>query len=360
MKNLIVMGATGAGLFCATVAGLLGVQGRLNYEGTKNIPVLNSLFTAPLPSADGEAGEDGDHPKTAAGQTDDHAGGTKGHEKPGDEEHGDESHGDGGHDKKSKEPQTKYEYVQGKSINAPPPDEGGGGHGGGDEAAQGGDAHGEGKPKKSRKTPSRPDHKTPEQERQAKLQREFERKKQWLHSIDDRYRGPGDLFEMPRIKAGMSVEEINSVVSRAQSMMKDVERKQAVLEEQRLNLEVRERDIADRQGRVDKLINQVQEERTKVEQAIEEFNKRVLYLRPQEESGLKEIARTVASLTSDAAKELIMNYWRTPEGQNKAIKILAVMDKEKVDLIIAEMETQTMREILEKRMTIVRLEQGKR
>ena len=60
MKNILLMVATGVGLFVATMFGLLAAQGRLNYEGTKSIPVLNSLFSKPPedpnkdPKADGK------------------------------------------------------------------------------------------------------------------------------------------------------------------------------------------------------------------------------------------------------------------------------------------------------------------
>lgn len=47
MKNTLVMVGVGVALCCVTVGGLLGAQGRLNYEGTKNIPLLSALFTPP-------------------------------------------------------------------------------------------------------------------------------------------------------------------------------------------------------------------------------------------------------------------------------------------------------------------------
>lgn len=54
MKNAMVMCGIGVALACVTTGGLLGVQGRLNHEGTKEIPVLRWMFPAP-PNADGRS-----------------------------------------------------------------------------------------------------------------------------------------------------------------------------------------------------------------------------------------------------------------------------------------------------------------
>ena len=51
---------------------------------------------------------------------------------------------------------------------------------------------------------------------------------------------------------------------------------------------------------------------------------------------------------------MILDYWRTPDGQIKVIKIIAVMEKSKVDEIFALMQTKQLREILDKRANLAR------
>ena len=46
MKQVLLLGATGTVLFVATTLGLLAAQGRLNHEGTKNLPVLSAKCAA--------------------------------------------------------------------------------------------------------------------------------------------------------------------------------------------------------------------------------------------------------------------------------------------------------------------------
>ncbi|MCA8957225.1 MAG: hypothetical protein KDC87_14210, partial [Planctomycetes bacterium] len=289
------------------------------------------------------------------GKQDAHAKG--GHGKDGGHDSGKGEHGAGKH----KTP--KVEYVEGPSIKEQPKADDG--HGGGHRGGHGGDqgdghdgkqnGHGD----KVLKTPTKPGEKTPEEERQDRMRRDFERRKEWLHTKGASYSGPGDLFEMPRLQAPLSVAEVNSTVHRAQQMMEEIKQERAALAKMRRDLEIRYQDIADRQKSVSKLMNEVEAKRLLVERTIEDFNKRVLELRVDEEAGLKEVARTIGTLSPQAAKQLILNYWRTPDGQDKAVKILAVMEKERVDQIIAQMDTEQMRQVLEKRMTIARTGQRK-
>ena len=372
MKNLLVIGATGIGLFSATVVGLLAAQGRLNHAGTKGIPVLNSFFPEPPPAeetdgekkdgegdaAHGDATKDGAKSEGSHGKAPaPHAGGadghgdtghaTKGPAAPGHADKG--SHGQGAH------PKPIVEYVEGRSIKEPPA-EAGGGHGEAPDAGHG-DAH---KATDVVTTPKLPDDADPEKIQQERHKREFTRTMERLVRSDEGYNGPGDLFDLKKISANFSVEEVNDIIGRAKKVEQELELKRAELANRERSLETRERDIADRQDRVSKLLSKVDAERAKVEKTIEDFNRRVLELRSDEESSLKEAADTIGSLDAEAAKKLILDYWRTPEGQNRAIKILAVMEKSKVDEILATMETTAMREVLEKRMTVVRTGKKKR
>ena len=328
MKNILIMTTMGVGLFCVTVVALLGVQGRLNHAGTQNIPLLSSLF-APPPVDEHKAG-DAEKKRGASG----------GHGEKSDSE--DET-------AKSEPP---IDYVMGESIKEAPKAKGGhgGGHGGGeDEAAADSEEEIE-----NLETPSRPDAVDPRKAEQERRQREFTRAAENLRENNDRYE-TGRLFDLRKLEpSGMTVDEVNNLVAQTRKMQETIELERKVLEKQRRDLEVRERDIADRQARLDNLINEVDAERKKVEQTVEDINKKLVELSVDEVAALKETARTVGSLDAQAARELVLDYWRTPDGQTKVIKILAVMEAAKVDEIIAQMETRQMREILEKRMTIAR------
>ena len=54
MKNVVLMVFTGIALFLGAMDGLLAAQGRLTYEGTRNIPILSSLFKKPASESDGD------------------------------------------------------------------------------------------------------------------------------------------------------------------------------------------------------------------------------------------------------------------------------------------------------------------
>ena len=134
MMGIVVKVAVGTMLFAGTLVGGLAVTGRLNHEGTANIPVLNLLFPAPPEPAEGEA-TDGEataegHAAPADGHAapaDAHAPTDDGHAGPADAAHGEQDPvAAGGEPRKQK---------VGRSLNEPEPKAGG--HGG-----HGGDAHG--------------------------------------------------------------------------------------------------------------------------------------------------------------------------------------------------------------------------
>ena len=314
MKRLLLMAVVGSGLFIGTILGLLGAQGRLNYEGTQGIPVLHSLFPKPeVAEGDAEIVEGEQQTPATEGAT----------ERP-------------------------IEYVVGSSVDVEPGQE-----------AEGSDGAADGsKPTSEGENPegTQDEAVDEEEQEQARMQRDFERERARLQSLSSGYGRPGDLFDMRQIEAasGMAVEDINEIIQRVQNTEKELVEERAVLSKLRRDLELQSQDIADRQSRVDREMKHVVAERTKVEQMIEDFNKRVLVLSVDRESGLKEIARTVESLSPERAMELIMDYWKKPADQDKAIEILAVMDPDKADEIIGLLDVQYIREILRKKATVVR------
>jgi DNA-directed RNA polymerase subunit F len=263
MKNILVMVAVGVALCCVTVGGLLGAQGRLNYEGTRNIPLLNTLFTPPTPRADPE-------------------------EKP-------------------------HSGVRSRVARvAPAPARK-------RDPMTGDGASGAGMP-----TPNG-----------------F---------------APGELIDLPKLSAsGMTIDEVNAIVEQARKTKIELAKERAELQQLRRDLEVRERDVAARQARVTGLMQQVIDGRATLERAIKDFNARVVELPAEEEAAYAGIARTIAKLVPEAGAELIVDFWQTPGGQAKVVKILAVMPEDRADEILACLDTKRVREILEKRMTVKRM-----
>ena len=57
MVGIIIKAVIGFVLFAGSLVGGLAATGRLNHEGTANIPVLNSFFPEPEKAEEGEGGD---------------------------------------------------------------------------------------------------------------------------------------------------------------------------------------------------------------------------------------------------------------------------------------------------------------
>ena len=292
MKNLLVMGSVGVALAGATVGGLLWAQGRLNYEGTRSIPILNTLF-----SSDEQASEEpitGKAPEQSAPRETGRSK-TAGHKVSG---------------------VTTASSQQGAS--SPP--------------------RGTSQKSASPKTTGKPAKPSPLTGMPGA--RGFE---------------AGELFDLEKLEAtGLTVDDVNAIVEQARKERQRVAAERVELRRVRQELELRERDVADRYARVSELMAEVVAERKRVEQAIHAFNKRVTELHVDEIAALEATAGTIAKLEPSAGAELIVEFWLGENGPSKVVKILAVMDKDRADEILACLDTKRAREILERRMTVIR------
>lgn len=359
MKNILVMAVAGIGLFAGTSVGLLAAQGRLNYEGTRGIPLLSMLFSEP-PKKEGKDGKDGKEAKDASGEKGAAEHGTDPHAKPEDQGHG---------EPKSKDERSKLvktdeplPFRKAKSILNPPKEDGGGGHGGG---GGGGGEHGA--PADHGKAESGSAEHGKAEEHAADHAKEGDQghgdaKKptEWQQKVDDlmgegQYRR-GRLFQFQRLEGGMSSDELNEILKRAQKMQQDLENREKAIEKRKQELDARENDIRDRQKAVaDKLV-EIQAERAKLEREVEEFHKTVLLIRHDEEKGFQDLARTLSSFEPKKSADILLEMWQTEEGQVKALKILTVMDAEASDAIVGEFQTKQIRDFLEKRLKVIREE----
>lgn len=168
-------------------------------------------------------------------------------------------------------------------------------------------------------------------------------------------RPAGDrLFDFDRLLPGISVEELDAALAHARRAAAEVVAARAELDERAQGLEARERDLEARQEQILRLLERVETERARVEARIAAFDGSAVVLRQDQEAACKAAASTVASLEPEVARALIEDYWRTAEGQAQAVRILAVMEPRRADAILGLLDTAVLRQILERRMSIVR------
>ena len=312
MKNALVLGGLGAGLFAGTIVLLLGLQGRLNHEGMKDIPLVGALFPAPPAPAEpdphaGEAAAPG--PETAAS-------------------------GPSGIGLKA---ERRLPYGVGESILKPRPAAAagngeGGGEGGAAQAPEGGEA--------------------------GKGAADSEAN-QFQHKVEDllgqgQYRR-GRLFDFPRLESGIGVDELNEMLRRAREAQLAAEQERAALQRQAAGLAVREADVRDRYEAVARMMQEVETKRAELEAKIEAFNDQVILIQPADETALKGAARSLASLEPQVARDVLLTMWNeNQEGKTRVLKLLSVMTAEASDAVLATMDPGQIREFIEKRLNVLR------
>lgn len=329
MKNVLVMVGTGSGLFVATVFGMLGVQGRLNHEGTKGIPLVSALFPAPPedPSTD-DAAHGADQP------TD---GPTPRTDKPGDSSAPPLTKFGAQHDGLGNE--ARLPIRKGKSVRGENDEPGG------DQASAPARENGAGAAPPS---PGKPDG---EAKPLAPPATEWQRQAEALLG-QGKYR-PGALFSFPTLDSGITAAELDESLRKAKDALARVERKQAALDALEAELQARQRDIEDRQSAISAQMIRVNQEREKLDRRILEFESQVLLVKRDDLKGLKEYARTLASFEPEKASAYVLEEWKTPEGQSRIIKVLAVMSPDSADRILAQMENGTVKDVLTMRLKVI-------
>ncbi|MBL9077461.1 MAG: hypothetical protein JNL08_08160 [Planctomycetes bacterium] len=348
MKSLIVKVVVGLLLFAGSLVGGLAATGRLNHEGTANIPLLNSFFPAPpAPPADEHAadaahGADGPAPVDA---THDGSAAT-----PADA---------GAQEPQTQEPEKPVRRKVGKSVVEPEKPagdgHGGGGHG---EAAEGGDhgggghggehAEGEhGKPAAEHAPPAAPHG-------EAAVRGDLQQIEQDLAGDRHTKYAPGKFFRFDGMPAGLTPEQLNEAWQRVQGVMAEIERRKVALDLREQELHELADDISRRQA-------ELGAERTKIDQLhrdldarIQKFQDQVKLVRNDEVAALKRNAQTLASFESSKAAEILMEQWKTEQGQDEILKLLEFMDKDKVNEVLAALPNPMVQDVLKKRMRVTK------
>jgi hypothetical protein len=353
MVGIIIKVVIGLVLFAGSLVGGLAATGRLNHEGTANIPVLSSFFPEPPAEEGGEGeGEAGDgHDANAS------------HAAPaGETSAADGSHtgGDGTATDAAHGPQgpTSSRSITGPSVENPvevAADPHGGGHGDApaDDGHGAGDGHGAdaahatGAPVNHGAPPNAGGHSD-----KTAAEQDFDNMESALKSQGRISYSPGAFFVFQGMPSGMTPEQVNEAWQRVQGLMQTIEQRNTALD-------LREAEIQELGEDISKRWKTISNERAKIEQMhsdlrtkIAKFEQTVKLVRNDEVQKLKNTATTLASFERKKAAELVQQQWGTERGQGEILRVLEFMDKEAVNEILAELPNAMIQDVLEQRMQI--------
>ena len=332
MKTKILIPVVSVVLFATSMVGLLAVQGRLNYEGTRGVPIVSMFFKKP-PEKDGEH-KDGEHKageaKDGGAQDGEHKGAEPGKDgEPakagvtGGDEHGTnptptadaakDGHGetpktgDAGHGEPAR-PETHGDSGKPDAHGAPPP---AGGH---EDKPQ--DGHGKAE------EPSPQAGKLPA------------------------------TFLYPPVQSRMTAEELMAAAAQIDEKRRKLDQERAQLEFEREALAVRERDVEDRRKQVRNDMALVQSKSDELEKRIKDFESQTALLKRQEQKNFKEQAEKLALMDPKRASEYLVEFGA--EGEDRAVKLLASMDAESAAKILESMDPKRGARLLERGLKLVR------
>ena len=164
---------------------------------------------------------------------------------------------------------------------------------------------------------------------------------------------PGALFAFPALDSGLTADEVNSYLGKAKEMLADAERKLTALDEREAELTARQRDIEDRENAISEKMIQVNLVREALDKRILEFEKDVTLVRQSDTKGIKDYARTLASFSPNKASAYVLEEWKTEAGRRRIIRVMALMQADAADAIIAEMDNARIKEVLVERLKVI-------
>ncbi len=336
MVGLLLKIFVGALLFAGSVVGGLAVTGRLNHEGTANIPLLGSFFPAPPPAEGGEPGAT-QGPAEATGS------------------HGEGAVADASHAADPQDPPSDRPNKKkvGRSLTEPEPkpDEGGG-HGG-EPAAEGGHGAAEEHPKPST-TDARPQgaHQDPGKADKHAAERDFDALANSLGADRKSKYAPGGFFTFDGMPSGLTPEQINEAWKRVEATMAELERRRTALDLREQELQELADDIGRRQRELSRERTEVEDLHRQLDRRIEKFQQQVKLVRNDEVAALKKNAASLSTWEPPKAAQMLEEQWKTDAGQTEILKLLEFMDKDKLDEILAALPTALAWDVMQKRMRV--------
>ncbi|MCK5941042.1 MAG: hypothetical protein KAI24_03655 [Planctomycetes bacterium] len=365
MVGILIKVTIGLVLFVASLVGGLAATGRLNHEGTANIPVLGGFFPEP-PPVEGEEGEAGADGEDAHGHTDGAHSGDDGHAA--DATHGGGEHAGPADAAQGQDPPKPSRRMTGRSVTNPEEpksdghggghgddghgDDGHGGGGHGDDghggASHGADAHGAAP---HGETAHGKDGHGKQDGHETEAERDFHK----LEAAQGRTGyAPGAYFQFGGMQSGLTPEQINESWRRVKGILETIEQRKTALDLREKNLQELAEDISRRW----KELGDEQLELEKMQQALDakiaRFEQTVRLVKNDEVQKLKRNAETMAAFERSKAGELIQQQWASERGQDEVLRLLEFMDKDAVNEILAELPNPMVQDILEKRMQISR------
>ena len=323
MVGILIKLLVGLTLFVGSLVGGLAATGRLNHEGTANIPVLSTFF--PEPEVD-ESAADGEGPADASAE--DHGG-------PAEATHG-------ANDEVAPQGQEReVKRVTGRSVDNPEaPDSGG--HAPSSQAAGG---HPSGaKQQESARGQASKKHKN-DQMRSDYVA---------LEALQGRtgYQ-PGEMFHFEGMPSGVTPEQLNAAWASVEEERKQIEQRSHSLELRDQELKELAEDINRRQAHLGKVQLDLEAMQKQIDDKIKFFENRVVWVKNAEATKLKENGKTLESFESSKAAEIVQQQWSSERGQQEILRVLRHMDREAVNSILAELPNPMVQDILKQRMLVL-------
>jgi len=340
MKALIVHGCVGVGLFAGSLVGGLWLTGRLNHEGTANIPLLSSFFPAPAAPATGAAATEGGALPAPSGETADAA------------HQGQPGQAQDASTKGAQEPDAPRRSKIGKSIVVD--EKPGSGHGV-EPAAATGEQHGEPEPEPGEVPASgdAPPTFAPAGTSGAHAaEQDFVAIERSLATDRKSKYAPGGFFVFEGMPAGLSPEQINDAWQRVQGVLTDIERRKTVLDLREQELQELADDIGRRQREVGRERENLDLAGRQLDEKIAKFQEQVKLVRNDEVAALRRNAETLASFEPSKAAELVGEQWKTEKGQDEVLKTFEFMDKDAVNQIVQMLPNAEIQDVLKKRLRV--------
>ncbi len=310
MKNILIMAVAGIGLFTATIVGVLAATGRLNHEGTQGIPVLAGFFHAPeeVSETEGTAADEGEtaHP-----------------------------------------PESMLSREGPLEVNSDPllvkPLSQALGH--------------EPEPETGQESLRQPqDDEMNQHPREGETEEDTEHRWVMERLLGQGRDRTGGLFGF--VESKITADQINETWRKANKALEDAERRATVLDELESLLSVREQDLHDREAALAAKMKEIEGQQRKLDARITQFHQDVNLIRDDEVETLKSVGGYLASLELEMASLLIQDWWKTEEGQDRAVKVLSVMDKDAAAAIIGALPIQQVRGFLDQRLRLSREKPG--
>lgn len=161
------------------------------------------------------------------------------------------------------------------------------------------------------------------------------------------------LFAFPKLDSGMTTADLERIFQQANAAREAADQERAVVAAELGALEIRQQDIEDRESAIAQKMIEVDRERDRLDQRIEEFERQVLLVERDEIRALRDYGRSLAAFAPERAAAIVMQEWATDAGRKRIARVLTLMDPADADAMVAALPDDRLREVLLERMKVV-------